>query len=68
MIIEKKILKFVSINYINVSLCEKYSDILSDLTPIEEAFIAYAHLVISIIKLRLDLVLPLCTIWFKVIL
>lgn len=52
MIIEKKIPKFGSANCINVSPCQKYPDILSDLTPVEEAFIACAHPVMSIIKLR----------------
>ena len=51
-IIEKKILKFRSANYINISPYQKYLDILSNLTPIKEAFIARTHLVISIIKLR----------------
>ncbi|WP_375449087.1 DUF6570 domain-containing protein [uncultured Nostoc sp.] len=52
MIIEKKIPKFGSANCINVSPCQKYPDILSDLTPVEEAFIACAHPVMLIIKLR----------------
>lgn len=52
MIIEKKIPKFGSINCINVSPYHKYPDILSDLTLVEEAFIARAHPVMSIIKLR----------------
>ena len=53
MIIEKKIAKFGSANYINVSLCQKYSNILSDLTCVKEAFIASAYLIMSIINLRL---------------
>lgn len=32
--------------------CQKYSDIFSNLTPVKEAFIAYTHLIISVIKLR----------------
>lgn len=51
-IIEKKILKFGSANCINVSPCQKYPDILRDLPLVEEAFIARAHPVMSIIKLR----------------
>ncbi len=52
MIIEKQIPKFGSANCINVLPCQKYSDVLSDLTPIEEAFIACAHPVMFVIKLR----------------
>lgn len=52
MIFKKKIPKFRSVNCINVSPCQKYPDIFSDLTPIKEAFIACAHPVMSIINLR----------------
>ena len=52
MIIKKKIPKFKSANCINVSPCQKYSDILSDLTPVKEVFIACAYPIMSIIKLR----------------
>lgn len=52
MIIKKKIPKFGSANYINVWLCQKYPDVFSDLTFVEKVFIACAHLIISIIKLR----------------
>ena len=54
MIIEKKIPKFGSANCSNVLPCQKYPNILSDLTLVEEAFITCAHPVISIIKLRLS--------------
>lgn len=50
MIVEKKIPKLGSANCINVSPCQKYPDVLSDLTPVEEAFIARAHPVMSVIK------------------
>lgn len=39
MIIEKKISKFESANCINISPCQKYPNILSDLTSVEEPFI-----------------------------
>ena len=51
-IIEKMISRFRLANYINISPYQKYLDILSDLTTVEEAFIARTHLVMSIIKLR----------------
>lgn len=51
-IIEKKIRKFGSANCINISHYQKYSDISSDLTPVEKRFITCVHLFISIIKLR----------------
>ncbi len=51
-IIEKQISKFGSTNYINVLLCQKYPEVLNDLPLIKEAFIACAHSVISVIKLR----------------
>lgn len=54
MIIEKKIPKFGSANCINVSPCQKYSDILSDLTLVEKTFIARAYSVMLIIKLKLS--------------
>lgn len=52
MIFKNKIPKFGSTNCINISPCQKYPDILNDLTPVKEAFIACAYPVISIIKLR----------------
>lgn len=52
MIVKKQIPKFESTNYINILPYQKSFDILNDLTLIEKAFIAYAHLVMSIIKLR----------------
>ena len=51
-IIKEKILKFGSANCINVLACQKYPKVLSDLTPVKEAFIVCAHPVILIIKLR----------------
>lgn len=52
MVVEKKIPKFGSANCINVSLCQKYPDVLNDLTAVEEVVIARAHPIMSIIKLR----------------
>lgn len=52
MIVEKKILKFGSANCINILPCQKYPDILSDLTLVKEAFIVCAQPILSIIKLR----------------
>lgn len=43
MIFEKKITKFGSANYINVSPCQKYPDILSYLTTVKEVFITHSH-------------------------
>ena len=54
MIVKKKIPKFRSANCINISVCQKYPDILIDLIFIKEAFIACIYLVILIIKLRLS--------------
>ena len=54
MIIEKKISKFRSANCINVSGCQKYPDILINLTLVKKAFIACAYPVMSIIKLKLS--------------
>ena len=54
MIDKKKIPKFVYDNCINVSHYQKYSDVFSDLTPVEEEFIACANSVISIMKFRLS--------------
>ncbi len=51
-IVEKQIPKFESANYINVLLCQKYLEVLSDLTLVEEAFITYAYSVMSVIKLK----------------
>ena len=52
MIVERQIPKFGSANYINVLPCQNYPDVLSDLTLVEKAFIARAHSVMSVIKLR----------------
>ena len=52
MIIEGKIPKFGSAHCINVSPCQKYLDSFSNLTLVEKSFIACAHSVISIIKLK----------------
>lgn len=51
-IVEKQIPKFGFVNCINVLPCQKYPDVLSDLIPVKEVFIACAHLVISVIKLK----------------
>lgn len=52
MIVERKISKFISINYINILFCQKYSDFFSNLTLIKKALIAYIYLIRSIIKLK----------------
>lgn len=52
MIIKKKFQKFEIAHCINILLLQKYSDILSDLMPIEEAFIACVYSIMSIIKWR----------------
>lgn len=52
MIIGEQIPKFRSANCINVLLCQKYPDILSDLTHVKEAFITCTHPIKSVIKLR----------------
>lgn len=52
MVVEKKIPKFGSINCIYVSHYQKYPDILNNMTAVEEAVIARAHPIMSIIKLR----------------
>lgn len=51
-IIESKPPKFGSTSQINVCTCQNYPDALNDLTLVEEAVIARAHPVISILKLR----------------
>lgn len=51
-IIEKKILIFGFVNYINILFCQNYPDILNDLTSIEEVFITSAHPITSVLKLR----------------
>lgn len=51
-IIKKKIPKFRSVNCINISFYQKYSDIFSDLTLIEKVFIVYTYPIMLIIKLR----------------
>lgn len=53
-IVEKKISEFGSANYINILPCQKYLNIFNDLTAIKQTIIAYAHSIISIIKLRLS--------------
>lgn len=50
--VERKISKFRSANYINISLSEKYFDILSDSTFHQNIFISCIHLIVSIIMLR----------------
>lgn len=52
MIVEKQILKFGFANCINILLCQEYPDVLSDLTFIKEAFIAFAYPIMSIINLK----------------
>ncbi len=52
MIDEKQIPKFGSTHYINILPCQKYFDVLSDLTSVKEVFITCAYSVMSIIKLR----------------
>lgn len=52
MIIEKKILKFGSANYITILLCPKYPVVFSNLTLIKKAFIACTHFVMFVIKLK----------------
>ena len=52
MIVNKQIPKFGSANYIHILLCQKDSNVFSDLTLVEKTFIACAHLIISVIKLR----------------
>lgn len=52
LIVEKKISNFRSANYINILLCQKYSNIFNDQTFVKKVFIAYTHFVISIIKLK----------------
>ena len=52
MIVEEKIPKFESVNCINILPCQKYPDVLSNLTFVEEKFIACTHSIMSIIKLR----------------
>lgn len=52
MIVKKQIPKFGSVNCINVLLCQKYLNIFSDLTLVEEAFIACTYPVMSVTKLK----------------
>ena len=52
MILQSKIPKFGSVNAVSMSTCPSYPMILKDLTSVEEAAIARAHPVISIMKLR----------------
>ncbi len=52
MIVEKQIPKFGSTNCINVLPYQKYPDVLSNLTFVKKAFIACAHPIISVIKLK----------------
>ena len=52
MILQSKIPKFGSVNAVSMSTCQSYPMILKDLTSVEEAVIARAHPVISIMKLR----------------
>lgn len=54
MIFKKKIPKFGSANCMNISLYWKYSAVFNDLSFIKEIFIACAHPIMSIIKLRLS--------------
>ncbi len=51
-IVEKQIPKFGSANCINVLPYQKYPDVFSDLTFVKKLFIACAHPVMSVIKLR----------------
>lgn len=51
-IVEKKLPKFRSANYINVLPYQKYLDIFNDLILIKKVFIACTHFVMSIINLR----------------
>lgn len=53
MVKKSKPTKFGSINSVNTTTCcQSYPDILTGLTPVEEAVIARAHPVVSIPKLR----------------
>ncbi len=52
MIVKKQIPKFGFANYINVLPYQKYFDVLNDLTLVKETFIARAHPIMSIIKLK----------------
>lgn len=52
MIIEKKILKFRSVNYINVLSYQKCFGIFNNLTLIKKVFIACIYPVMFVIKLR----------------
>lgn len=52
MIVEKKISKFGSANYINVLSYWKYSNVFSDLTFVKKIFVICPYLIMSIIKLR----------------
>lgn len=44
--------KLGSINEVNTTPCHRYPAVLDDLTPVEQAVIALAHPVVSILKLR----------------
>lgn len=52
MIVEKQVPKFGSSNSINILPCQKYLDVISDLTTVRKVFITRAYPVMSIIKLR----------------
>ena len=54
MVVEKKISKFGSANCINVLPCQKHPNVLNDLIAVGKAVIDHAHLIMSIIKLRLS--------------
>lgn len=54
MIVKEKILIFGFTNYINISLYEKYLDVLSDLIFVKKILTPFVDLVMSIIKLRLS--------------
>lgn len=53
-IIEKKISKFGSNNYINILICQKYFNILNNLVLVEKAFITCVYPIKLIIKLKLS--------------
>lgn len=50
-LIKAKFPKLDYANFVNVCVCQNYPEALEDLTLVEEAIIALAHLIISIIKL-----------------
>ena len=51
-VLKLKLPKFGAANVVNTTFCQSYPKELRDLTLVEEAFIARAHPVISILKLR----------------